>query len=228
MCDYQERVTTRQTVRQIDTRTDRCRTKWVLCAAMLCRDTKRWGLPVDFLDPSTNPSRNPRYFFFKTPQVNFTCITWCCIVRTGLKKPVNTSIRFFTCLTDNRFLTTIFKTRAPRGTDRSPENNEDFCYKLDSKVKNLTTEWNEKQQHFITHASWSLLWIQFVAVAFRSEEEVFFKKGTPVIYFASPWIRLCADIAKYLYACAGSWALHPYKFRKHPFINMEISQNKCR
>ena len=58
-------------------------------------------------------------------------------------------------------------TRAPRGTDRSPEYNEHFCYKLDSRVKNLTTEWNQKQQHFITHASRSLLWIRFVAVAFR-------------------------------------------------------------
>ena len=48
-------------------------------------------------------------------------------------------------------------TRAPRGTDRSPGYNEHFCYKLDSRVKNLTTEWNQKQQHFITHASRSLL-----------------------------------------------------------------------
>ena len=64
-------------------------------------------------------------------------------------------------------------TRAPSGTDRSPEYNEHFCYKLDSRVKNLTTEWNQKQQHFITHASRSLLRIRFVAVAFRSEEEVF-------------------------------------------------------
>ena len=48
-------------------------------------------------------------------------------------------------------------TRAPRGTDRSPQNNEYFCYKLDSRVKNLTKEWNEKHQHFITHASRSLL-----------------------------------------------------------------------
>ena len=59
------------------------------------------------------------------------------------------------------------KTRAPRGTDRSPEYNDHFCYKLDS------TERNEKQQNFIINASRSLLWIQFVAVAFRTEEEVF-------------------------------------------------------
>ena len=35
------------------------------------------------------------------------------------------------------------KTRAPRGTDRSPEYNEHFCHKLDSRVKNLSTEWNQ-------------------------------------------------------------------------------------
>ena len=74
-------------------------------------------------------------------------------------------------------------TRAPRDTDRSPEYNEHFCYKLDSRVKNLTTEWNQKQQHFITHASRSLLWTRFVAVAFRSEEEVFWRRDpTP-----PPW-----------------------------------------
>ena len=38
----------------------------------------------------------------------------------------------------------IIITRAPRGTGRSPEYNEHFCYKLDSRVKKLTTEWNEK------------------------------------------------------------------------------------
>ena len=84
-------------------------------------------------------------------------------------------------------------TRALRGTDRSPDSeyNEYFCYKLDSRVKKLTKEWNEKQHHFITHASRSLLWIQFGAVAFRSEEE-----GDPVTYFASPWIHPLADMAK--------------------------------
>ena len=87
-------------------------------------------------------------------------------------------------------------TRAQRGTERSPEYNEHFWYKLDSRVKNLTTEWNQKQQHFITHASRSLLWIRFVAVAFRSEEEVFWRRGPLVTYFASPWIRLWANMAK--------------------------------
>ena len=105
------------------------------------------------------------------------------------------------------------QTRAPRGTDRSPEYNEDFCYKLDSTVTNLTTEWNQKQQHFITHASRSLLWIRFVARAFRSEEDVFWRRGTPpppVTYFASPWICPGQIWPKHLYACAGLWALHPY------------------
>ena len=53
-------------------------------------------------------------------------------------------------------------TRALMGTDCSPEYNEHFCYKLDSRVKHLTMEWNQNQEHFITHASRSLLWIRFV------------------------------------------------------------------
>ena len=54
------------------------------------------------------------------------------------------------------------KTRAPRGTDCSPEYNEHFCYKLYSRVKNLTSEWNQKKkQHFLSHASRSLLCIRF-------------------------------------------------------------------
>ena len=87
------------------------------------------------------------------------------------------------------------KTRAPRGTDRSPEYKEHFCYKLDSRVKNLTMEWNQKQKHFITYASRSSLWICFVAVALQSAEEVFWKRGSPVTYFASPWICLWAYMA---------------------------------
>ena len=71
-----------------------------------------------------------------------------------------------------------YKTRAPRGTDRSPEYKEHFCYKLDSRVKNETTEWNQKQQHFIHTCSRSLLWIRFVAVAFRSKK-VFWRRGPP-------------------------------------------------
>ena len=56
-------------------------------------------------------------------------------------------------LLDDLITKCLWITRAPSGTDRSPEYNEHFCFKLDSRVENLTTEWNQKQQHFITHAS---------------------------------------------------------------------------
>ena len=109
----------------------------------------------------------------------------------------------------------ICLTRAPRGTDRSPEYNEYFCYKLDSRVKNLTKEWNEKQQHFITHASRSLLWIQFVAVAFRSEEENFWS--------GPPWPilpRLDPPLGRYGQIISmhvpGHEHFIPTKIRKHP------------
>ena len=86
----------------------------------------------------------------------------------------------------------VKQTRAPRGTDRSPEYNEHFCYKLDSRVKNLTTQRNQKQQHFITHC--------YHCYEFRCSLPVwrsFLKKGTtPVTYFALPWIRRWANMAK--------------------------------
>ena len=44
--------------------------------------------------------------------------------------------------------------------------------KKTSKTRQKTSEGNQKLQHFIPHASKSLLCIRFVAVAFRSEEEV--------------------------------------------------------
>ena len=112
------------------------------------------------------------------------------------------------------------QTRAPRGTDRSPEYNEHFCYKLDSRVKNLTTEWNQKQQHFITHASRSLLWIRFVAVAFRSEEKVFWRRTSPpplVTYFASHWIHPLGKYGQNIFMhVPGHGHFIPTKFRKHP------------
>ena len=108
------------------------------------------------------------------------------------------------------------KTRAPRGTDRSPEYNEHFCYKLDSRVKHLTTEWNEKQHKFITHASRSLQWIQFVAVAFRSGE-IFFKKETPRDLFC---LALDLPLGRYgliiLMHMPGQEHFIPTKFHKHP------------
>ena len=88
-------------------------------------------------------------------------------------------------------------TRAPRGTDRSPEYNEHFCYKLDSRVKNLTTEWNQKQQHLITHASRSLIAMNSVCCCSLSVwRRSFLKKETPMTYFAWPWIRPLANMAK--------------------------------
>ena len=47
--------------------------------------------------------------------------------------------------------------------------------KTSKRVKNLTSEWNQKWQHFFHNASRSLLCIWFVAVAFQSEEEVLWR-----------------------------------------------------
>ena len=106
-------------------------------------------------------------------------------------------------------------TRAPRGTDRSPEYNERFCYKLDSRVKNWTTEWNEKQQHFITQASRSLVWIRFVAVAFRSEE-VFWRRGPPPLALDPP---LGQNIFMHV---LGHEHFIPTKFCKHPLSSSVV------
>ena len=62
-----------------------------------------------------------------------------------------------------------------------------------------------------------LPWIQFVAVAFRSEEEVFWRRGPPLTYFASPWVRPWADMAKTsLCNVPGHEHFIPTKIRKHP------------
>ena len=55
--------------------------------------------------------------------------------------------------------------------------------KTSKRVKNLTLEWNQKQQHFFPHASRWLLCIRFVAVDFWSEEEVRWRRGPRVTYF---------------------------------------------
>ena len=112
----------------------------------------------------------------------------------------------------------ILLTRAPRGTDRSPEYKEHFCYKLDSRVKKLTTEWNQKQKHFITHASRSLLCIRFVAAAFRSEKKFVEEGDPPVTYFC---LALDLPLDRYgqniLMHVPGHEHFIPIKFRKHPF-----------
>ena len=58
-----------------------------------------------------------------------------------------------------------WKQEAHVGHCRSPEYNE--------RVKNLTSEWNQKQQSFIPHASRSLLCNRFVAVAFWAKKQFF-------------------------------------------------------
>ena len=75
-----------------------------------------------------------------------------------------------------------------------------------------------KQQHFITHASKSLLWIQFVAVAFRSEEVFFkFNKGDPRDLFSlaldPPLGRNGQNIFMHV---QGHEYFIPTKFHKHP------------
>ena len=110
-------------------------------------------------------------------------------------------------------------TRAPRGTDRSPEYNQHFCYKLDSRVKNLTTEWNQKQQHFITHASRSLLWIRFVAIAFRSEEEVFWRREPILPRPGSALGKYGQNIFMHV---LGHDHFIPTKFRKHPLSSSVV------
>ena len=57
------------------------------------------------------------------------------------------------------------------GHCHSPEYNE--------RVKNVTSEWNQKQQSFIPHASRSLLCIRFVAVAFWAKKQFFLRWGPP-------------------------------------------------
>ena len=47
----------------------------------------------------------------------------------------------------------------------------------------MISEWNQKQQHFFPHAFRSFLCIQFVAVAFRSEEEVCQRQVPSMTYF---------------------------------------------
>ena len=120
-----------------------------------------------------------------------------------------------------------WKTRAQRGTDRSPEYNEHFYYKLDSRVKKCDYRMEPKTTTLLTHASRSLLWIRFVAVAFRSEEEVIWRKEppppppptppTPVTYFASHWICPLGKYGQNIFMhMPGHEPFIPTKFRKHP------------
>ena len=93
-----------------------------------------------------------------------------------------------------------------------------YLYKLDSRVKNLTTEWNQKQQNFVTHASRSLRWIRFVAVAFRSEAEVRWRRGPPITYLFYHPLHPSLGIygQNILMHVPGHEHFIPTKFRKHP------------
>ena len=83
-------------------------------------------------------------------------------------------------------------------------------------VKNLTSEWNQKQQHIFPHASRSLLSIWFVAVAFRSEEEVSWRRGPPVTYFGPALDPpLGGSGQNTLLHVRGPEHFIPTKFRKH-------------
>ena len=120
------------------------------------------------------------------------------------------------------------KTRAQRGTDRSPEYIE-HCYKLDSRVKYLTTEWNEKQQHFITHVSRSLLWIQFFCCSLPVWRRSILKKDPP-----SPWPILPRpgsaprQIRPNMFMhVPGHEYFIPTKFRKHPSSGYVGKADNC-
>ena len=81
----------------------------------------------------------------------------------------------------------------------------------------LTTEWNHKQQNFITHDSRSLLLIRFVAVAFRSEEEVFFEEGDPRDLFCLALeLPLGKNGQNIFMHVPGHEDFIPTKLRKHP------------
>ena len=54
----------------------------------------------------------------------------------------------------------------------------------------------KKKQHFFPNASRSLLCIQYVAVAFGSEEEVLWRREPPGPIFAPPWIHPWAGLAQ--------------------------------
>ena len=89
------------------------------------------------------------------------------------------------------------KTRGPKFRWRSPEYNE--------RVKILISAWNQKQQHLFPHASRSLLCMRFVAVAFRSEEEVFWRRESRYLFLPCPRSALWQIWPKHINAYAGPW-----------------------
>ena len=54
----------------------------------------------------------------------------------------------------------------------------------------------KKKQYFFPNASRSLLCIQYVAVAFRSKEEILWRREPPGPILGPPWIHPWADLAQ--------------------------------
>ena len=112
---------------------------------------------------------------------------------------VNEEVQYPTVHTRTRFV--LRKTRAPRGTDRSPEYNEHFCYKLDSRVKIIAMN-------------------SVCCCSFPVWRRSFLKKGTP-----SPGDLFCLALDPPLGRYGQNILMHvpghehfiPNKFRKHPF-----------
>ena len=69
-----------------------------------------------------------------------------------------------------------------------------------------------KEQHFILHASRSLLCIRFVVVAFQSKEEVRSRTGPPCdLFWPRPGSAPGQIWPKNNNTCKGPCALHPYQ-----------------
>ena len=74
----------------------------------------------------------------------------------------------------------------------------------------------EQKQHFIPHTSRSLQCIWFVAVAFRSEEEVFLKKGAPEPFLPRPgsapgqiWPNIFMHVLGHEHFISAKFCKHP-------------------
>ena len=75
-------------------------------------------------------------------------------------------------------------------------------------VKNLTSKWNQKQQHFFPHASRSLIYIRFVAVGFWSEEEVCWIRDPRDLFWPRPGSAPGRIWPINKNTCKGPWVLH--------------------
>ena len=98
--------------------------------------------------------------------LHFSCFdNKVCLLLDGLAYILHFIHLFYVNQMLKVFIQRHLKQEAHAGHCRSPEYNE--------RVKNLTSEWNQKQQSFIPHASRSLLCIRFVAAAFWAKKQFF-------------------------------------------------------